>query len=136
MSSKGMKVFGIVFVVLGVLWTLLPFHIAPVCTKLMANGMPMPCKQTGRIEVILACVLIALGVLVFFIGNRGVQRILGLLAGIAGLLGIAFPLFITGGCKSPMMACHVHAFPALYLISGLVLVLAIIHVFVSGRHAV
>lgn len=135
MSNKLQKIFAAGFALFGLFFAAIPFHISPVCTQRMPNGMPMPCYYTGRAEVILGFILFALGILAFFIGKKIVQIILSALMIVVGFFGIAFPLFITGGCKNPLMACHVHSFPLIYLSSGFIICMAACYLYLLIKKA-
>ncbi len=131
MKNKTTKIFGIVYSVLGLLFAMIPFLIVPVCTKKMPNGLPMPCFYTGNIEVLLGGILFGLGILVFFAKDRIMRVLLGLFTLVIGFLCLAYPLFIIGGCRKIDMRCHIYSFPALYLVSGIIMFIAIVFTLIS-----
>ncbi len=135
MSIKTRKVFAVTFIVAGILLTLLPFKLAPVCTRPKPDGSPMICYYVGKIEIILGYVLACLGALMFLLQKKVFQIILSLTVFIDAFLGIAFPLFIIGGCPGKLMECNIRGYPALYLLNGIAGLMAIIFTIKVAKNA-
>lgn len=107
----------LLIVLLGVGIALSPSQMAPVC-PLCEDGHAMTCHWTAQAEMGVG-VLIALHGLVMLLMRNFGRMEGGLSVFLISLLSIAIPKFLIGGCHNPNMACHLRAFPTLYVLSTL-----------------
>lgn len=119
------KIFGIIFIVLGVLIVLAPTVIAPLCGP-MENGMFMKCHWMGRSAMGAGALIAILGAAYAYVCSNKAKSALAFSLLLQGLYTIALEAFLIGGCKNPMMACRAHTMPVLYVLAGLVIVLSLI----------
>lgn len=119
------KIFGIIFIVLGVLIVLAPTVIAPLCGP-MENGMFMKCHWMGRSAMGAGALIAILGAAYTYVCSNKAKSALAFSLLLQGLYIIALEAFLIGGCKNPMMACRAHTMPVLYVLAGLVIVLSLI----------
>lgn len=119
------KIFGIIFIVLGVLIVLAPTVIAPLCGP-MENGMFMKCHWMGRSAMGAGALIAIHGAAYTYVCSNKAKSALAFSLLLQGLYTIALEAFLIGGCKNPMMACRAHTMPVLYVLAGLVIVLSLI----------
>ncbi len=101
---------------IGILLALMPFVLSPVCTKLMPNGMPMPCHYSAWLVTVLGIVLTVLALLRPLIRRRALT--LGtILIAIVALILILFVPTGTIPLKLPGLPqfglCHHQGMPCL-----------------------
>ncbi|MCL2210028.1 MAG: DUF4418 family protein [Treponema sp.] len=108
--------------VFGLLIALGPLYIFKVCSSgcSCCSDMP-PCNFTANAELGLGFVIAALGLCMILFTN--VQTHFGLALGIffSGIVALFVPHVLIGGCALTSMACHRIAFPALTVITVLLL---------------
>jgi hypothetical protein len=107
-------------IVFGLLIALGPQFLFKVCP--VAEGMIMKCHWSAQAEIGVGALIAALGAaLIFFVDPK---TRLGLTIGIflSGVLVLLIPHSLIGGCAMHSMACRKIAFPALTVISILLLI--------------
>ena len=93
------------------------------CSGGSAMNVSYPaCHWAARAEIGIGMFIAALGICLFIFNDPKTQ--LGLFIGIfmAGIIAIGIPLALIGGCKATTMACRSLAFPAITILSILLLV--------------
>lgn len=116
------KVTSGVVILAGLATILTPFHLAPVCQKLLelktGNMVHMRCHYTGQAEVFLGVIILVAGLLLALAQDSKTRKSLGKLLALLGLLVIIIPTnYGIGVCLQPM-ACHITA-RVLYLLGGI-----------------
>lgn len=120
------RIFGILFVIFGLLIMLTPGSIAPVCPA-MADGKFMKCHWMGQAVKGVGGVMTVLGIIyaatcckkqVFF--TLSIANIL------LGIYTILLPAKLIGGCMNPEMACRAKTMPVIYILAGIYTVLSIV----------
>lgn len=139
---KNRLVSSLLFIIIGILFIIVPFYILPVCplpdmTTMPAENMNhqmahgtgniMKCFWTARAEVGIGCVVIAIGLLMLLSRTVFVRMGLSLSLACISFFTAAIPTILIGVCPGEMMLCHMGTRPALILLSGLLLVIAIIN---------
>ena len=113
---------GAAAVVFGLLIALGPQFLFKVCGGgcSCCSDMP-PCNLTANAELGLGFVITALGLCMILFYN--VQTHFGLTLGIffSGIVALFVPHTLIGGCAMPEMACHRVAFPALTVVTSVLL---------------
>lgn len=118
------KVFGLIYIILGLLMALAPTVIAPTCGP-MENGMFMKCHWMGRSAMGIGVVIAILGAAYTYVCSSKAKSALAFASLLLGLYTIAVEAFLIGGCKNPMMVCRAHTMPVLYVLAGIVIVLSV-----------
>ncbi|MEA4902228.1 DUF4418 family protein [Desulfitobacterium sp.] len=126
--NKLNKIGGIGGLLLGLLISLIPFQLSPVCQKLveMQNGnmSHMKCHYTGQAEVYLGILVLAVSLLLL-LSKGGARRYLGLVQAVLGVIVILMPTpFGIGICMTATMACHTTA-KFLYVLGALLIALGL-----------
>ena len=113
----------ITYVVLGVLLTLIPTVIFPVCV----SEKKMSCFYTGRAEVGLGLLIIILGIAYILFKSSELRAGISIsVLGISALVAL-FPLKITGLCKMSDMACRIGTLPGLVVISIIIAAVSLVN---------
>ncbi|MDR1470659.1 MAG: DUF4418 family protein [Spirochaetaceae bacterium] len=110
-------------IVFGLLIALGPQFLFKVCP--VVDGMYMKCHWSARAEMGIGGPLIAgLGIALIFFASPKIR--LGLTIGVflAGVLALLIPHTLIGGCSMHSMPCRKVAFPAITVISILLLIAA------------
>ena len=121
--NKVNKVAGILGSMIGMIIIFTPFHIAPVCQKLIemksGNMTHMRCHYTGQAEIYLGILIVIASLMLLF--SRGVvRRYLGFILVALGGMVILMPThWGIGVCMSPM-ECHTTA-TYLYVFGGVLI---------------
>lgn len=120
---------GIAFTVLGLLIALVPVCIFPTCSKVIetaAGGtVPMKCFWSGRAELGIGLLILCAGVLTVLFRSAPLRLGISMMTALTGILGILVPTLLIGGCEMEMMACRMGTFPAVTILSGLTVVVAV-----------
>lgn len=139
-------IISLVFVVLGLLVILVPTYLLPVCAPMevispVVNVQTpahvavkyMKCHWTGQAEMGIGAVIMALGLLMLLSRSACVRLGLSLSVICVAMLAAAIPTVLIGVCPGEMMPCHMGTLPALLLLSGLLVVIALINVLYLNR---
>jgi hypothetical protein len=112
---------GAAAVVWGLLIALGPQFLFKVCEPVMDGGF-MKCHWSAQAEIGAGSLIAALGIALAFFANAKIR--LGLAIGVvlAGILALLIPHALIGGCAMHTMACRKIAFPAITVISILLLI--------------
>jgi len=119
----GKKIFGPIILVLGVLVTLTPRFILPICEY---YGKPvMNCSYMGKIEIILGILLMAVAFAIFLARSVEAQKWLMYVAFLIGLSVMVVPSVI-GYCPSSQMPCNYGTVPMERFLGMILLVSSIV----------
>ncbi len=112
----------LLFVPLGLLIAFGPRTIFPVCPT---GEMVMACQHTARAVFWAGLAIAGLGVVTALAGGSLVRLALTAATAAGGLLAILFPTVITGVCKSAEMTCRSLTLPALVILGGATILVAV-----------
>lgn len=96
---------------------------------------PMRCYHTGNAVKSVGVMMVLLGVLFFFIGNRDVLTGISISSIALGLLPVLF-VHIIGVCMNPNMRCRTLTVPAVYLLSGLYIVMNVVFIIRNVKNGI
>lgn len=113
---KKKYVFGVVFILFGVILALLPNKIAPVC-RAEEGAKMMKCFWTGRALFGTGILLAVLNI--FFCIVKSAQTGIAISNILTALYAVAVQTVLIGTCKMPTMMCNVRTKPAVFLVAGL-----------------
>lgn len=124
---------GIVVIVLGVLVSLIPIAIFPVCTNMieLMNGKTlfMKCHWTARAELLLGILMIFDGILIMSFKKCETRIALSIMLFLFGLIALLIPTVVIGMCETATMACRVGTEPALIVMSVITMIVGIGNIF-------
>jgi hypothetical protein len=129
---KNRIVSGGAVIIFGLLIALGPQFLFKVCP--VVDGMYMKCHWSARAEIGIGGPLIAgLGIALIVFANSKIR--LGLTIGIflSGVLALLIPHALIGGCAMHSMSCRKITFPAITVISILLLIGAALNAFYLAR---
>ena len=127
------KIFGIIFVILGVLIMLTPGTIAPVCPA-MADGKFMKCHWMGNMTMGIGAVILVLAIIFIIVKDSKISLGLSISNIAIGILEILNAHVLIGGCMKADMACRAKTIPFCTLLSG-ILVLVNIYYCMKERNS-
>jgi len=114
---------GSVITVLGLLIAFGPQFLFKVCSSAGCSccGDIPTCHWTARAEIGIGMLIAALGLCFIVFDEKKTQ--LGLIIGVffSGIIALAIPHSLIGGCELKTMACHRVAFPAITVIGAVLL---------------
>lgn len=120
------KIFGIIFAILAVLLFLAPGILFPVC-GLKPDGGFMKCHWMNQVVKGIAVVMFVMSVLLIFVKSRAFACGLVFANIPVGCYAGMVAWRLIGGCKMHDMACNLYTRPAVYLISGLYVLLSLFY---------
>ena len=139
------------YIIIGILFILFPMYILPVCPSESVNlptamqgqvehmhtgvGKIMKCFWTGRAEVGVGCLIIAIGILMLFCQKIFLRMGLSMAIVCISLFALAIPTVLIGVCDNQMMRCNMGAKPALVLLSLLLFIVALVNTFYLNKAA-
>lgn len=139
------------YIIIGILFILFPMYILPVCPSESVNlptamqgqvehmhtgvGKIMKCFWTGRAEVGVGCLIIAIGILMLFCQKIFLRMGLSMAIACISLFALAIPTILIGVCDNQMMRCNMGAKPALVLLSLLLFIVALVNTFYLNKAA-
>jgi hypothetical protein len=114
------RITGIIFTTLGLLIALGPQFLFKVCEPMGENFMK--CYWSARAEIGVGAVIAILGIalIVFTCAKIRLGLVIGIL--LSGINALLIPHALIGGCPMDTMPCRKIAFPAITVISILVLI--------------
>jgi hypothetical protein len=123
------KIFGAIFLFLGLLVALTPRYILPTCEF---YGRPkMACSYTAGAELFAGLIIVAKALASLFSKTSETLRWLMFVAFFAGISVLLIPE-VLGYCPSSQMPCHYGTVPMIRLLGGLAMVSSIAGFFLSG----
>ncbi len=100
-----------------------PVTLFKVCD---VGESPMKCYFCAKAVTAVSIILIAASIIYFFTKTVREKIIINILTAVTGTVIILIPALIIGGCKMKTMACQTAAFPAYYVLAGILIGIAII----------
>ena len=144
-------VLSLAYIIIGILFILFPMYILPVCPSESVNlptamqgqvehmhtgvGKIMKCFWTGRAEVGVGCLIIAIGILMLFCQKIFLRMGLSMAIACISLFALAIPTVLIGVCDNQMMRCNMGAKPALVLLSLLLFIVALVNTYYLNKAA-
>jgi len=113
------RIAGAAVFALGLLLSLTPRYILPVCE--FAGKSPMNCGYMGRAEIFMGTIVVSIGAGAFFSKGAEALRWLMLVGLVAGAASILLPQ-VLGYCPSSQMPCHYGTVPMLRLLGGALII--------------
>ena len=113
---------GAIITVLGLLIAFGPQFLFKVCSTSCGCCGDIPtCHWSARAEIGIGMLIAALGLCCIVFNDSKTQ--LGLMIGVflSSIIALAIPHALIGGCEMKSMACHRVAFPAITVISAVLL---------------
>jgi len=120
---KKVIISGGIITVLGLFIAFGPQFLFKVCsTSCSCCGDIPTCQWTARAEIGIGMLIAALGLCFIVLNDSKTQ--LGLMIGVflSGIVALAIPHALIGGCEMKTMACHRVAFPAITVICAVLLI--------------
>lgn len=118
---KNRAISGVGAIAAGLLIALGPQFLFKLCAP-MANGRWMKCHWTGQAEIGVGLLIAVLGLGLLLFASRETRLGLSLSIFFAGILALAFPHVLIGGCEMARMPCRAVTFPSLTVIDVLTIV--------------
>ncbi|MDR2400367.1 MAG: DUF4418 family protein [Deferribacteraceae bacterium] len=97
-----------------------PQYLFRLC-GLIPGGAIMRCHWSGQAEIGIGALIAVLGIFLIISRNPAYRAAYSVSVALLGVLALLIPNFLIGGCSHPEMACRTTAFPALTVISLLVI---------------
>jgi hypothetical protein len=121
---------GALLVLLGIIISLTPWVIFPVCemhglfveTK-TGMQLPMPCGYTGRAETGVGALIVVAGGLLIARKTPETKQAVGIFSIAAGVLVILFPTVLIGMCRLADHPCRQLTLPALEILGAAVIII-------------
>jgi len=125
------RITGIIFTVLGLLIAIGPHFLFKVCEP--KGDMIMKCFWSARAETGVGAVIAALGIafIVFTCSKIRLGLVIGII--LSGINALLIPYVLIGGCAMESMTCRKITFPAITVISIILLVAAAIYTVYLAR---
>lgn len=134
---KNKPTVGIIAIVLGVLITLIPIVIFPVCTDKieLMNGKTifMKCHWTAMSELLVGILIVLTGILIILFKKRETRLALSIILFLFGLTSLLMSTVVIGMCQTATMPCRIGTEPALIVASVITMVVGIGNIFIQGR---
>lgn len=132
-KMKNKKAAGLIAIGLGVLVTLIPEVIFPVCTDMieLMNGkaLYMKCHWTAMAELLVGGLIIFDGILLVAFKKYETRLALSILQFLLGVSVLLIPTLLIGMCETAAMACRVGTEPGLIVVSAIIMAVSIVNVF-------
>lgn len=120
---------GIIVIALGVLLSLIPLILFPVCNNIieLTNGKTlfMKCHWTARAELLVGILMIFDGMLIISFKKHETGLALSIMLFLLGLMALLIPTEVIGMCETITMPCRVGTKPALIVVSVITMIVAI-----------
>jgi len=125
------RIIGIIFTALGLLIALGPQFLFKVCEP--KGDMIMKCYWSARAEIGVGAVIAVLGIalIVFSCSKKQFGFVVGIF--LSGINALLIPHALIGGCAMHSMPCRKIAFPAITVISIILLIGAGIYIFALSK---
>ena len=117
-------IFGVLFVIAGLLIAIGPKTIFSVCSS--DGEMVMKCFYAAKTELAVGIAVSILGIVLVFVKNNAAQIATSIALALDGIITILIPTVLIGVCKSAHMHCNAVTKPALTILGALVIVLSVI----------
>lgn len=134
--SKKIVVISVFLIIIGLLITLIPWTILPVCEaadqsspgamKMDKSTLMMKCGYTARAETGAGLLIILVGLTLLPFQRKDSRRTGGILAIGLGIYVILLPIILTGVCGTPTAPCAIGTRPGWILLGSLTIITGII----------
>jgi hypothetical protein len=131
---KNRIITGVAAIVAGLLIALGPQYMFRLCPQ-TADGHWMTCHYTGNAEIGVGLLIAVLGAALLLFSSPRTRLGLSLALALTGVLALLLPTVLIGGCMMETMACRRVTFPALTVLSSLVLAGFALNSFYLARRA-
>lgn len=130
---KKRYVFGILIVILGLLFFFTPFQIAHVCNKMKEDGVTpaMKCHWMGEAVRLLGGLITVMGLL--FVCFEKFSKGLAVSSILVAICQILLQFVVIGTCETPTMSCNTWTRPTVIVLSSLLIIISSIYIFVTRR---
>lgn len=118
---KNRLISGIGAIISGLLVSLGPKTIFRLC-EAKPDGSWMKCHWTGEAEFGIGLLIFVLGVLILTFASKQTRLGLSIAVALEGMLVLAFPAVLIGGCAMENMDCRRITFPAIIVIGTLIVI--------------
>lgn len=112
------------FMITGALLAFGPQLIFPVCP---VGEKIMKCFWTAKAEIGIGALIFLGGILLLTSSSEEFRKGVSLMIAGTALIGILIPATLIGGCMKPEMRCNTSTIPAIYVIAGITVLVAIIN---------
>ena len=127
---KKRYVFGILIVILGLLFFFTPFQIAHVC-GLKPDGSFMKCHWMGEVVRMLGGLITVMGLL--FVFFEKFSKGIAVTSIFVAICQILLQFVVIGTCKTPTMSCNTWTKPTVIVLSAILIIISSIYVFVTRK---
>lgn len=117
---KNRVISGVIVIIAGILFILIPYFILPVCEH-MPNMPIMKCFWTARVELGLGIVIIFGGILLLLFRHLYARMGVCLMLLAVAVLALTVPVGLVGVCPMPNMPCRMGTLPGLVVLSILLI---------------
>jgi hypothetical protein len=118
------------YLLAALLYIIGPYTLFKVCE---VGDSPMKCHWSIQAEAALAIVLIGTAIVYVLTKTAREKVFLSIIAVFISITAILIPLVLIGGCSMKSMACQSSTFPALYVISIILILVSIINIIIHIR---
>lgn len=118
------------YIILGALLILTPTVLFPTCS---IEKMKMACYYTGRAEIGLGVLIVALGIVVIALAKQTIRVGISIAQIGIGILALLYPIKLIGLCGMSEMDCRIQTFPAIIVISILLMIVSALNVWYIAR---
>ncbi|MBP1564893.1 MAG: DUF4418 family protein [Oscillospiraceae bacterium] len=112
----------VVYLILGILLIIGPYTLFPVCDT--AEKI-MKCFWATRAVNTVGGIIAFFGIALLLLKNQDSVITVNLCSVVAGTAAILLPSVLIGGCAKDTMPCQALTFPAIYLISAVVILFSV-----------
>ena len=127
---KKRYVFGILIVILGVVFFFLPFQIAHVC-NVKPDGSFMKCHWMGEAVRMLGGLIAVMGLL--FIFFQKFSQGIAVSSIFIAICQVLLQFVVIGTCKTPTMSCNTWTKPTVIALSAILIIISSIYLFITRR---
>ncbi|QNU68591.1 DUF4418 family protein [Ruminiclostridium herbifermentans] len=123
---KNRLITSLIYLITALLLIVGPNTIFKVCEVM---EKPMKCYYSTKAVVGIAIILIAIAILYFFTRTIRESLLLTIAVIPIGIITLLIPSILIGGCSMKTMACQAVSFPAIYVISVLLIIISVFNIF-------
>lgn len=123
---KNKLILTITYLLTAILLIFGPHTIFKVCEVM---EKPMKCYYSIKAVLGISIILIVSAILYFFTKTLRERILVSTIAIVSGIVTFIIPSVLIGGCSMKTMACQAVTFPAIYIISALIIILSLVNIF-------